>query len=112
MECMHNGFHERLSGPCITTSAAHAGSKTDPWVPVLQDGMQVTFSEVIGMEELNNGRPRKVKNCKVCQSLLHHCLLHWHDVLNMTVVIRFVMMFACAYHLHDMYWLQISICQT
>ncbi|BDA45843.1 Ubiquitin-activating enzyme E1 1 [Coccomyxa sp. Obi] len=29
-----------------------------------QDGMQVTFSEVIGMEELNDGKPRKVKKCK------------------------------------------------
>ena len=27
--------------------------------------MEVTFSEVVGMEELNDGRPRKVKNCKV-----------------------------------------------
>ena len=27
--------------------------------------MEVTFSEVMGMEELNDGRPRKVKNCKV-----------------------------------------------
>jgi len=33
----------------------------------LQDGMEVTFSEVVGMEELNDGRPRKVKNCKVRQ---------------------------------------------
>ena len=47
-----------------------------PWGPVLQDGMQVTFSEVIGIEELNNGRPRKVKNCKVCQSTVHRCLFH------------------------------------
>ena len=31
----------------------------------MQDGMEVTFSEVVGMEELNDGRPRKVKNCKV-----------------------------------------------
>ena len=29
--------------------------------------MEVTFSEVVGMEELNDGRPRKVKNCKVRQ---------------------------------------------
>ncbi|CAL5220461.1 g2482 [Coccomyxa viridis] len=29
-----------------------------------QDGMEVTFSEVVGMEELNDGRPRRVKNCK------------------------------------------------
>ena len=26
---------------------------------------QVTFSEVVGMSELNDGKPRKVKNCKV-----------------------------------------------
>jgi hypothetical protein len=26
---------------------------------------QVTFAEVVGMEELNDGKPRKVKNCKV-----------------------------------------------
>lgn len=32
---------------------------------MLQDGMQVTFLEVTGMEELNDGKPRKVKNCKV-----------------------------------------------
>lgn len=25
----------------------------------------MTFSEVVGMDELNDGRPRKVKNCKV-----------------------------------------------
>ena len=31
----------------------------------MQDGMEVTFLEVVGMEELNDGRPRKVKNCKV-----------------------------------------------
>ena len=31
----------------------------------MQDGMEVTFSEVVGMEELNDGRSRKVKNCKV-----------------------------------------------
>ena len=31
----------------------------------MQDGMEVTFSEVVGMEELNDGRPRRVKNCKV-----------------------------------------------
>ena len=27
--------------------------------------VQVTFSEVVGMSELNDGKPRKVKNCKV-----------------------------------------------
>ena len=27
--------------------------------------VKVTFGEVIGMEELNDGKPRKVKNCKV-----------------------------------------------
>ncbi len=37
----------------------------------MQDGMEVTFSEVVGMEELNDGRPRRVKNCKVG----HKCLL-------------------------------------
>jgi hypothetical protein len=32
--------------------------------------MLVTFSEVIGMEELNDGKPRKVRNCKVCPTYL------------------------------------------
>ena len=27
--------------------------------------VQVTFSEVVGMSELNDGKPRKVMNCKV-----------------------------------------------
>ena len=31
----------------------------------LQDGMFVTFSEVQGMAELNDGKPRKVQNVKV-----------------------------------------------
>ena len=29
---------------------------------------QVTFSEVVGMSELNDGKPRKVKNCKVSRA--------------------------------------------
>lgn len=36
----------------------------------MQDGMEVTFSEVVGMEELNDGRPRKVKNCKASTLIL------------------------------------------
>ena len=32
---------------------------------LLQDGMFVTFSEVEGMAELNDGKPRKVQNVKV-----------------------------------------------
>ena len=36
----------------------------------MQDGMEVTFSEVVGMEELNDGRPRRVKNCKVGLQIL------------------------------------------
>jgi hypothetical protein len=31
----------------------------------LQDGQLVTFSEVVGMAELNSHKPVKVKNCKV-----------------------------------------------
>ena len=54
-------------------------SKRVHWLKdrLLQDGMQVTFSEVIGMEDLNDGKPRKVKNCKVrCirSSFLSTCL--------------------------------------
>ena len=33
---------------------------------------QVTFAEVVGMEELNDGRPRKVKNCKARSALHPH----------------------------------------
>ena len=32
---------------------------------LLQDGMFVTFSEVEGMAELNDGKPRRVQNVKV-----------------------------------------------
>ena len=32
-----------------------------------QDGQLVTFSEVEGMTELNDGNPRRVKNCRVRQ---------------------------------------------
>ncbi len=45
---------------------------------VSQDGMQVTFSEIIGMEDLNDGKPRKVKNCKVCFSLHPSCAATCH----------------------------------
>lgn len=31
----------------------------------LQDGQLVTFSEVVGMTELNDGKPRRIRNCKV-----------------------------------------------
>lgn len=31
-----------------------------------QDDDLVTFSEVVGMEQLNNCGPVRVKNCKVC----------------------------------------------
>lgn len=30
-----------------------------------QDGEMVTFTEVQGMPELNDGAPRRIKNCKV-----------------------------------------------
>ena len=39
----------------------------------MQDGMEVTFLEVVGMEELNDGRPRKVKNCKVGCGFVWRC---------------------------------------
>lgn len=29
-----------------------------------QDGQLVTFSEVVGMTELNDGKPRRIRNCK------------------------------------------------
>lgn len=32
----------------------------------LQDGQLVVFSEVGGMAELNNHKPIRIKNCKVC----------------------------------------------
>lgn len=32
---------------------------------LLQDGQLVTFSEVVGMTELNNHKPVRIKNCKV-----------------------------------------------
>lgn len=32
----------------------------------------VTFSEVVGMEELNNFKPIKVKNCKVSMHSTSH----------------------------------------
>lgn len=31
-----------------------------------QDGELVTFAEVVGMTQLNNGKPIRIKNCKVC----------------------------------------------
>ena len=31
---------------------------------VRQDGQLVTFAEVIGMTELNDGKPRRIRNCK------------------------------------------------
>ena len=54
----------------VLTTLCQAIHKKGQWAEqsardVAQDGMEVTFSEVVGMEELNDGRPRKVKNCKV-----------------------------------------------
>jgi len=36
---------------------------------LLQDGQLVTFSEVVGMTELNSQKPVKIKNCKVPANL-------------------------------------------
>lgn len=41
---------------------------------VRQDGQLVTFAEVIGMTELNDGKPRRVRNCKVRMRLVQNCL--------------------------------------
>jgi hypothetical protein len=43
---------------------------------LLQDGQLVTFSEVVGMSELNSHKPVKVKNCKVrhdSSAAAQHC---------------------------------------
>ena len=34
----------------------------------------MTFAEVIGMTELNDGKPRRIRNCKVCMQLGESCL--------------------------------------
>ena len=43
----------------------------------LQDGDEVVFSEVEGMTELNDGKPRRIKNCKVRAAIgwKHACLV-------------------------------------
>ena len=49
-------FYLAKHGWCDKSSQQHAS-----W----QDGQLVTFSEVHCMTELNNGKPRRVKNCRV-----------------------------------------------
>ncbi len=41
-----------------------------------QDGELVTFSEVVGMEQLNHHKPIKVKNCKVRDATCTVCREH------------------------------------
>jgi hypothetical protein len=31
----------------------------------VQEGQHVIFAEIKGMEELNDGKPRRIKNCRV-----------------------------------------------
>ena len=37
----------------------------------MQDGQLVTFTEVEGIPQLNDGKPRRVKNVKVLNSPFH-----------------------------------------
>jgi hypothetical protein len=39
----------------------------------VQDGELVTFSEVVGMTQLNGHKPIRVKNCKVICAWMHAC---------------------------------------
>ena len=74
---------ECLSCPCAYVCSAAAVYKRmstiKPWgwlfvrdvvCIVRQDGQLVTFAEVIGMTELNDGKPRRIRNCKVCMQLV------------------------------------------
>ena len=31
----------------------------------------MTFSEVVGMKELSDGKPRRIRNCKACPTQLY-----------------------------------------
>lgn len=78
---------------------------------MVQDGMLVTFSEVNGMEELNDGKPRKVKKCKVCPPSLQCCLSLTVKMCSLMTAGMWsrknVVLYVLVHDQHDIKWVQL-----
>ena len=66
-----------------------------------QDGQLVTFAEVIGMTELNDGKPRRIRNCKARMQLVQKQPTLRPPVVSATI--------SCVYHYHTSEWWMLQV---